>query len=62
MTSREKAKATRQKNREAWERRYREERELKDLMKHTLQEVLESEKATIQQKMEAIAILYVMIY
>ena len=57
MTPSEKAVETRRKHKEAQDKRYREERELKELMKKSLQEVLESDQATVDQKLEASKIL-----
>ncbi len=57
MTSSEKAVETRRKNKEARDQKYREERQLKELMKKSLQEVLENDQATVDQKLEASKIL-----
>ena len=57
MTSSEKAVETRRKNKEAWNQKYREDRQLKELMKKSLQEVLENDQATVDQKLEASKIL-----
>ena len=57
MTPSEKAVETRRKHKEARDQKYREERQLKELMKKSLQEVLESDQATVDQKLEASKIL-----
>ena len=57
MTATEKAVETRRKNKEARDQKYREERQLKESMKKALQEVLESDQATVDQKLEATKLL-----
>ena len=57
MTPSEKAVETRRKNKEARDQKYREERQLKESMKKALQEVLESDQATVDQKLEATKLL-----
>lgn len=61
MTSTEKAVETRRKNKEARDQKYREERELRESMKKALQEVLDSDQATVDQKLEASKILHELI-
>lgn len=61
MTSSEKAVETRRKNKEARDQKYREERELRESMKKALQEVLDSDQATVDQKLEASKILHELI-
>lgn len=57
MTSSEKAVETRRKNKEARDQKDREKRQIKESMKKALQEVLESDQATVDQKLEASKIL-----
>lgn len=57
MTSSEKAVETRQKNKEARDQKYREELQIRESMKRALHEVLESEEATVSEKLEASKIL-----
>ena len=57
MTSSEKAVETRRKNKEARDQKEREKRQIKESMKKALQEVLESDQATVDQKLEASKIL-----
>ena len=57
MTAHEKAVETRRKNKEARDQKYREERQLKESMKKALQEVLETDQATVVQKLEATKLL-----
>ena len=57
MTAHEKAVETRRKNKEARDRKEREKKEIKESMKKALQEVLESDQATVGQKLEASKIL-----
>lgn len=58
MTPSEKAVETRRKHKEARDQRYREERQLKESMRKALQEVLESDQTTVDQKLEATKILH----
>ena len=58
MTPSEKAVETRRKHKEARDQRYREERQLKESMKKGLQEVLDSDQTTVDQKLEATKILH----
>jgi len=58
MTPSEKAVETRRKHKEARDQRYREERQLKESMKKALQEVLDSDQTTVDQKLEATKILH----
>lgn len=58
MTPSEKAVETRRKHKEARDQKYREERQLKESMKKALQEVLESDQTTVDQKLEATKILH----
>ena len=58
MTPPEKAVETRRKHKEARDQKYREERQLKESMKKALQEVLESDQTTVDQKLEATKILH----
>lgn len=57
MTSSEKAVETRRRNKEARDQKDREKRQIKESMKKALQEVLESDQATVDQKLEASKIL-----
>lgn len=57
MTSSEKAVETRRRNKEARDQKDREKRRIKESMKKALQEVLESDQATVDQKLEASKIL-----
>ena len=57
MTPAEKAKQTRQRHKEARDQKDREKRQLKELMKKSLQEVLESDQATVDQRLEALKLL-----
>ena len=57
MTSSEKAVETRRKNKEARDQKDREKRQIKESMKKALQEVLESDQATVDQKLEASKIM-----
>ena len=61
MTPTEKAVETRRKNKEARDQKYREERELRESMKKALREVLDSDQATVDQKLEASKILHELI-
>lgn len=61
MTPTEKAVETRRKNKEARDQKYREERKLRESMKKALQEVLDSDQATVDQKLEASKILHELI-
>lgn len=61
MTPTEKAVETRRKNKEKRDQKYREERELRESMKKALQEVLDSDQATVDQKLEASKILHELI-
>ena len=58
MTPSEKAVETRRKHKEARDQKYREERQLKESMKKALQEVLYSDRTTVDQKLEATKILH----
>ena len=58
MTPSEKAVETRRKHKEARDQKYREERQLKESMKKALQEVLDSDRTTVDQKLEATKILH----
>lgn len=58
MTPSEKAVETRRKHKEAMDQKYREERQLKESMKKALQEVLYSDRTTVDQKLEATKILH----
>lgn len=58
MTPSGKAVETRRKHKEARDQRYREERQLKESMKKALQEVLDSDQTTVDQKLEATKILH----
>jgi len=58
MTPSEKAVETRRKHKEARDQKYREERQLKESMKKALQEVLDSDQTTVDQKLEATKILH----
>ena len=57
MTPSEKAVETRRKHKEAQEKKRQEERRIKESMTKALQEVLESDQATVDQKLEASKIL-----
>lgn len=57
MTPSEKAVETRRKHKEARDQKDREKRQIKESMKKALQEVLESDQATVDQKLEASKIL-----
>lgn len=57
MTASEKAVETRQKNKEARDQKYREERQIRESMKRALHEVLDSEEATVSEKLEASKLL-----
>lgn len=57
MTPSEKAVETRRKHKEAQDQKRREELKIKELMRKSLQEVLESDQATVDQKLEASRIL-----
>ena len=58
MTPSEKAVETRRKHKEARDQKYREERQRKESMKKALQEVLDSDQTTVDQKLEATKILH----
>ncbi len=58
MTPSEKAVETKRKHKEARDQKYREERQLKESMKKALQEVLDSDQTTVDQKLEATKILH----
>ena len=58
MTPSEKAVETRREHKEARDQKYREERQLKESMKKALQEVLDSDQTTVDQKLEATKILH----
>lgn len=58
MTPSEKAVETRRKHKEARDQKYREERQLKESMKKALQELLDSDQTTVDQKLEATKILH----
>ena len=58
MTPSEKAVETRRKHKEARDQKYREERQLKESMKKALQEVLDSDQTTVDQKLGATKILH----
>lgn len=57
MTSSEKAVETRQKNKEARYQKYMEELKIRESMKKALHEVLDSEEATVSEKLEASKLL-----
>ena len=57
MTSSEKAVETRRKHKEARAQKYREELKIRESMKKALHEVLDSEEATVSEKLEASKLL-----
>ena len=57
MNPNEKAVETRRRHKEAQDQKYREELQIRESMKRALHEVLDSEGATVSEKLEASKIL-----